>query len=234
MASALRQLVDQLGASHGPSPSGMASWQQAVQNVPQRKPEGQQMADLLAGVSLPLSAVPVVGDVAGLGADAAMYATDPESRTLGNFGMTALSAFPFVPNAAAYRLAQKGLNIVEVPLGDKFSDGVEYFLEAPDGKSAAFMHVQPTAGKNQMESLDTQVYPNYQGQNVASDMYDAIQIMRNMDMVPSSVLTKDGANFWASRDPELLRDLLSKGHFVEDVVPNVENALMLAGKKRTK
>ena len=52
-----------------------------------------------------LSFAPVFGDVAGLAADAAMYATDPSARTPGNYAMTAAGALPFVPNAKAALLA---------------------------------------------------------------------------------------------------------------------------------
>ena len=53
-----------------------------------------------------LSFAPVFGDVAGLAGDAAMYATDPESRTAGNYAMTAAGALPFVPSAKAAMLAK--------------------------------------------------------------------------------------------------------------------------------
>jgi hypothetical protein len=53
-----------------------------------------------------LSFAPVFGDVAGLAADAAMYATDPSARTPGNYAMTAAGALPFVPNAKAALLAK--------------------------------------------------------------------------------------------------------------------------------
>jgi hypothetical protein len=68
---------------------------------------GQQMADVLGGVSLPLSAVPFVGDVAGLGADAAMYANYPEERTALNYGMTLAGILPFVPGAAGIRASKR-------------------------------------------------------------------------------------------------------------------------------
>lgn len=103
--SALRSLTQQLMQS-GPSPSGMASYQTAIQNAanrPQPKPMGQQMADVLGGVALPLSAVPIVGDIAGLGADAAMYANYPEERTLGNTAMTLAGIVPGIPGAAAVK-----------------------------------------------------------------------------------------------------------------------------------
>ena len=231
--SALRGLVSGL-MQGGPAPSGMVSAQTAIQNAvqrPQPKPMGQQVADVLGGVSAFLSPVPFVGDVAGLGADAAMYANYPEERTALNYGLTALSAFPFVPNAASYRLAQKGLDIVKVPSGEKYADGAEYFLSDPDGKSAGYMAVQPDMKSSRMKSLDSEIYPQYRGQGVGSDMYDAIQIMENRDFYPSEVLTNDGARFWASRDPELMRKLLSQGYFVDDVQDNVRSALSpLAGK----
>jgi len=47
-----------------------------------------------------LSFAPIVGDAAGLAADAQMYANQPETRTLGNYAMSALGALPFVPSVA--------------------------------------------------------------------------------------------------------------------------------------
>lgn len=73
--------------------------------VPQAptKTAGQAMADMLGGMSIPLSFVPVAGDFAGLAADAAMYATRPEERTLGNAAMTLAGIVPGIPGAAAMR-----------------------------------------------------------------------------------------------------------------------------------
>jgi hypothetical protein len=93
----------------GPAPSGVASAQTAIQNAaqrPQPKPMGQQVADVLGGVALPLSAAPFIGDIAGLGADAAMYANYPEERTALNYGLTLAGMLPFVPSAAGIRSAQ--------------------------------------------------------------------------------------------------------------------------------
>jgi len=107
--SALRALMQD-----GPAPAGMASAQTAIQNAaqrPQPKPMGQQVADVLGGVALPLSTVPVVGDIAGLGADAAMYANYPEERTALNYGMTLAGMLPFVPGAAGVRAAEGALDM---------------------------------------------------------------------------------------------------------------------------
>lgn len=77
--------------------------------VPQTptKTAGQAMADMLGGMSIPLSFVPVAGDVAGLAADAAMYATRPEERTLGNAAMTLAGIVPGIPGAAAMRAGKQ-------------------------------------------------------------------------------------------------------------------------------
>jgi hypothetical protein len=81
--------------------------------VPQAptKTAGQAMADMLGGMAVPLSAVPVAGDIAGLAADAAMYATRPEERTLGNAALTLAGVLPFVPGASTARAAEKALDM---------------------------------------------------------------------------------------------------------------------------
>lgn len=108
--SALRALTQQLMQS-GPAPAGMVPWQEAVRKVPQRKTEGQQLADMLGGVSLPMSGFPLAGDVTGLVADAAMYANYPEERTLGNYALSALGVLPFVPAASALRAGRQALDM---------------------------------------------------------------------------------------------------------------------------
>lgn len=52
---------------------------------------------LLDNAALATSPVPIVGDVVGLGANLYQFATDPESRTLGNVGLAALGLVPFLP-----------------------------------------------------------------------------------------------------------------------------------------
>ena len=60
---------------------------------------GQSVLD---GVATALTPVPLVGDVAGLAADAYRYKTDPESRTPLNYGLSALGALPFIPSMTAW------------------------------------------------------------------------------------------------------------------------------------
>ena len=53
--------------------------------------------DMAAIVS---SAIPVVGDITGLAADADMYARDPESRNMINYLLSAAGAIPLIPAAS--------------------------------------------------------------------------------------------------------------------------------------
>ena len=50
-----------------------------------------------------------VTDIAGVVGDIQMYREDPETRSLGNYALTGLSALPFVPSVAGYtyKLAKK-------------------------------------------------------------------------------------------------------------------------------
>ena len=72
----------------------------------------------LQGAAIATTPVPVVGDVMGLLADADMYANDPESRNLLNYGLSALGVLPFVPNA---RGVVKGVTSDQVVGADEVS-----------------------------------------------------------------------------------------------------------------
>ena len=83
---------------------------------PQRT-RGQEYADMLGAASLPLSGVPIAGDIAGFAADAAMYAAYPEERTMGNYAMSALGILPIVPSAAALRSARSAPTVSPGEIG---------------------------------------------------------------------------------------------------------------------
>lgn len=91
-------LLEQMRAAEQARNQGLLS------HTPQRPVTGRQVADAMQSVGLLTAPIPVVGDVVGLLADAAMYAAKPEERTYGNFAMTALGALPFVPAAGPLRV----------------------------------------------------------------------------------------------------------------------------------
>lgn len=62
-------------------------------------PRPTKKSNALTGLLAAGGAIPGVGDAVGLLGDAAMYASDPSSRTWPNALMTGLGALPFVPSA---------------------------------------------------------------------------------------------------------------------------------------
>lgn len=52
-------------------------------------------------MAMQTSMIPILGDVTGAAADALTFAQNPESRTPGNFALSAMGMLPFVPSASA-------------------------------------------------------------------------------------------------------------------------------------
>jgi len=184
-----------------------------------------------------LSQIPFVSDVAGLAADARMYQMEPDSRNALNYGMTMLGVLPFVPAAslltrkatpnANQRLVDKGLSgVIENKIDAGQSEfGIQDSKNMTRGMMSTRLETDPAGGRY-LVSEDTWVDPMFQRQGVATGMYDAVENMKNMQFVPDRVLTQDGANFWASRNPELVKELLQAGWFSDDSVEEfVANAL---------
>lgn len=71
------------------------------------KPPLQMQTNTLQGLldagAMATSPFPFIGDAVGLGADLNRYANEPESRTLGNFGLTAAGLLPMVPNMGMFK-----------------------------------------------------------------------------------------------------------------------------------
>lgn len=98
------------------------------------------------GVSLSTLATmtPAIGDLVGLALDAHMYKTQPETRTWGNYGLSALGALPFIPHAGGilsdfkvnsfnHKKPQEeftlGENITPKDLTELFSEAQERYKE---------------------------------------------------------------------------------------------------------
>lgn len=99
--------------------------------------ERQGWQGLLDALALATAPVPGVGDAAGLAADGYRYATDPESRTLGNVALTGLGALPFVPSFAG--MARK---VHDVPYPSWYN---RPFRGDEDMLDSFEVHEQPTA-----------------------------------------------------------------------------------------
>jgi hypothetical protein len=94
--------------------------------APQQKPFASDRSALLNGLASMAAFVPGLGDVAGLAADADMYATDPKSRNWKNYLLTGLGALPFVGGASLLGRATRN-----VPTGFGNQDGMIAYHGSP-------------------------------------------------------------------------------------------------------
>jgi hypothetical protein len=94
---------------------------------------GGNMKDsaIVAGSSLPFP----VGDAIGLGADLDMYANDPESRTMLNYGLTAAGLLPAIP-ALASIMRRGDAGSADVLMPPDQTGAVGPLAELKGGKSA--------------------------------------------------------------------------------------------------
>jgi len=69
-----------------------------------RNSNGPTMQGLMDMLAMGTMTVPVVGDVAGLGADALRMYQNPEERTMGNAALAGLGLLPFVPPMGATKM----------------------------------------------------------------------------------------------------------------------------------
>jgi hypothetical protein len=86
--------------------------------APPRNAFASDRSAVLNSLASTLAFVPGVGDVAGLAADADMYATDPKSRNWANYLMTLAGMLPAIPGAAVVKAAKKAKgakNLTQVP-----------------------------------------------------------------------------------------------------------------------
>lgn len=115
---------------------------------------------ILDGAALSTTAVPVLGDLLGLGADLHRYKNEPESRTLGNFALSGLGMLPFVPamggivnpSVAKTLTTQKAM-----PDGELFSQAVANTKGASIGDDGLTMMLQ----RNQVP--DQSMQPSVRG-----------------------------------------------------------------------
>lgn len=80
-------------------PRDMVEGAPVVGNIAESVAQWARENPLDAG-ALAVSPVPVVGDIAGFANDMRHYATDPESRTWGNYALSAAGLLPLVPGVA--------------------------------------------------------------------------------------------------------------------------------------
>jgi hypothetical protein len=93
----------------------------------------QKALDLGAGL---LGMVPGIGDAMGLAADVHRYSTEPESRSMGNYGLSLLGLLPFMPGMTVFHGSPHKFDKFDsskIGTGEGFQEyGVgHYFAENP-------------------------------------------------------------------------------------------------------
>ena len=175
--------------------------------VPQAstKTAGQAMSDVLGGMALPLSGVPVIGEVAGLAADAAMYANYPEERTWGNYALSGLGILPLVPSAAGIKAASGVHPRIAEYAG---SAGIDpRILQAGSGAQTGnprvadidrLQQLQIEVGNNRLPEVPAFNIEDFEGFPIMTSMSDraaAGDILLNVNQVPVNVSRRGGQDF---------------------------------------
>jgi hypothetical protein len=115
-------------------------------------------------------------------------------------------------DASVAKLLERGMRVVGEP-DPRDSRVGEYFLQAGDDTKSIgnlFTESAETSGypqSNFMASADTFLADQYRGQGIAQEMYDAVEEITGNTLVPSEILTADGARLWASRNPDRLSEV---------------------------
>jgi len=123
--------------------------------------------------------VPVVGDIAGLLADANMYITQPEERNLLNYGLTAASVLPMVPAASLIKKGTKEISDVLPEPENKAEEIAKEVLEL----------LKQDRGSEVTDEMFVQADKTYLSQNydLPMDYESRMQRAREMGFDPEDV-----------------------------------------------
>ena len=167
---------------------------------------------ILDGAALSTTAVPVLGDLLGLGADINRYATDPESRTAGNFALSGLGMLPFVPAMTAWHGSPHKF--------DKFSlDKIGTGEGAQAYGHGLYLAESPDVAKGYQEKLSKSV--SVQGRKLDSIPADGPlanahnSVITNIQggMKPEDAI-RAAAKYWDDASNEMLGFMQSNPEFV--------------------
>lgn len=105
--------------------------------------------------ALGLAPFPVAGDIAGLAADARMYAQEPQSRKPINYGLSALGALPFMPNVSGILRRASNLSdlnkVGNIKLSKQLTPSEKIFFDSVSKNDAdldEFLEMVPSARLN--------------------------------------------------------------------------------------
>jgi len=109
--------------------------------------KGASTQEILDSLAMGSSVIPVIGDAMGIAADANMYKNDPESRTAGNFALSALGLLPFVPPVSGVIKQIKGITRTAKDSSDIFGPGTNIVRLTDDASGGTIEIVQRPNGE---------------------------------------------------------------------------------------
>lgn len=181
------------------------TWYKDIKAPPEQKPFGQAVSDILGGVALAAAPIPVVGDVAGLASDAAMYAAYPEERTMMNAGMSLAGLLPLIPGAAIAKTANRvSPKVVEYASSAGFDPriiqtGAGANIGAPRVADLDRLQaLQIETGANRLPEIPAFNIEAYEGYPIMVSMADraaAGDVLMNVNQVPVNVNRRGGQDF---------------------------------------
>jgi hypothetical protein len=110
-------------------------------------------------------------------------------------------------DASIAALAARGLKVIRN--GDDYD-----LIDDATSDYAGKMTTEELLNGN-LWSLDTQLGPNYRGQGIGNEYYDAVEEVSGKALEPSPWLSADGAKFWAKRNPEALARMVDEDKFYD-------------------
>jgi ribosomal protein S18 acetylase RimI-like enzyme len=151
-------------------------------------PRQQLSPDKALGMSSDLlTMVPGIGDAWGLARDVREYATNPESRTFGNYGLSVLGLLPFMPGVTAVKASP------QVTIGR--ADDSTWVVKS-SGKEVGRANLADSGDYLTSVRLD----PEFKGRGVGSELYDFIERDLGKRLKPSPTYqTPDAKRFWEKR-----------------------------------
>lgn len=191
------------------------------------KPEFQMKETTPQGIldaaALATSPVPILGDLAGIGADAYRYVTEPESRNIQNYGMTLAGLLPMVPSMNAIKSVAKKAPLENMRAVDIFGDGrqVKYydnagnFIEKKTMPSGSIQWLPGKAGEK--EFLDNYLTDVTKGFSSPDEAYSKISALQGAQTRAANAASKYGhiPKTWDAESKRVAKRLVDEGFDIQ-------------------
>jgi len=146
----------------------------------QHTPQAPSPMNPLDTIALSTMAIPGVGDVAGLAADARRFMFEPESRTMGNYALSSLGLLPFVPNMTSIKSVSKlpEVNVDKFHINSAYGQN-DYISVAKnkDGDVVGELSFSEYGGKPHINMIE--VKPKYRRKGVGAELIRSLTKQKN-------------------------------------------------------